>query len=295
MTHTKPAIAALLEVAVLLVAAAFLTAAVSWAEAILTPDLVAAAEVAATQTASATAASDEKTTVPPLPELPVPDEIHRRAAEILAAPEYAPPRWQTWARRVQKFWTDLWTRNESQDTDFDTANSASVLRWRILIDVAVVTAGILVVLLLGCWVARRYEIPIFRFTRIRTMDSGPNALQSATRARGRRGSSKEDSPWPAADQLAAAGDYPEALRLIYKELLAAWEQRRLVADHQYRTDRQVGELIRQFAPRLYPDFMSLNRTYASCWYGGVPASPEIFVEFRRTAQRLMEGSISLQR
>ena len=304
-----PAGIVLLVVAVLLAVttravAVLLTGTALLATAVPVAAVVAGAEARGITTTPNTVAAEENTVAPPWPELPSPEEIQRRAAEILAGPKYAPPRWQTWVRQARESWSGLWarlrarlgTREDRQEDGSASASSASASRWRNRIELVAVAAGALVVLILGYWVARRYRVSLLGLARIRTPDSGPpNSPQSRAGARGGPGRSKEASPWPAADRLAADGDYLEALRLIYKELLAAWEKRRLVADHQYRTDRQVGELICQFAPKLYPEFMSLSRIYASCWYGRVPASPEIFAEFRRRAQRLMEGSNSLPR
>jgi hypothetical protein len=93
--------------------------------------------------------------------------------------------------------------------------------------------------------------------------------------------------WARAEAAAAAGNYPEGVRLLHLAVLFELDRRGLLV---YETTRTNGEYVRQVrlaerAPEgMHGPFEDLTRRFEETWYGGRPCAADEFGEFRRQAE-----------
>jgi len=92
-----------------------------------------------------------------------------------------------------------------------------------------------------------------------------------------------------ADELAARGEYREAVRSLYLALLS-----RLHRDGAILYDVTLSnwDYLRQFRGRAEwkPPFRELTRRFDFAWYGNVPVGPEGYREFRTLTQPLLAAA-----
>ncbi len=203
-----------------------------------------------------------------LPALPAPDEIRRKAAEVLARPEY---------------------QNE-QSTDEGSATQQLVLRLlRVLFDafawlaeslgflpasLRYPVAAVLVLLLI-----------VFLIRIISMMRKATQFPSRQVRARERQGLSQTAEELEAlAQQEFEHGRVIEAVRLLLRAGLLRLEHREQRPRRPGTTNR---ELLRRYrASPMYEPLRTLVETIDFKWYGDQPTSPEDYSACRDAEQRL---------
>ena len=113
---------------------------------------------------------------------------------------------------------------------------------------------------------------------------GGGAAETARAAAARR--ERADRLWREAQQLAGAGQYPEAIRALYLCALYSLEEQAALRvqesltnrEHAERAARSLGESVRQ-------GFDALVQRYDRVRYGHYPADEATFLEVRDLVQR----------
>ncbi len=95
--------------------------------------------------------------------------------------------------------------------------------------------------------------------------------------------------WQHADDLAAQGDYPEAVRMLYLAVLVMLHQANLI---RYERTRTNGEYVRQLRsrPALQRPFRTLTTQFELKWYGKRPCALGEYHACRDVADQLLEES-----
>ncbi|MDR0670828.1 MAG: DUF4129 domain-containing protein [Oscillospiraceae bacterium] len=124
-------------------------------------------------------------------------------------------------------------------------------------------------------------------------------LRRRARGRGRTRAQKKAAPaeraptsaeWLArADQLAAAGTWPEAAAALMAALLARLGECRLIVPTPGRTNRQYLADLRRAGYRGAAAFAAFSVVFASWRYGGQPVEPALLAHWRRALTPLFEG------
>jgi hypothetical protein len=222
-----------------------------------------------------------------------------RARDILARPEFAvtPPRDATtaetptppeppgWWRRfidwLGKLLREFFERAPPApiDTSSTLVNGGAVAKLLVvlLVGVALVVLGVVLVRILG---------------KRRTDGDGGSLEVSTLDARTLAGDpnnalSRPSEGWAhLADQLAARGEYREAVRCLYLALLS-----RLHRDGAILYDVTLSnwDYLRGFRGRAEwkPPFRELTRRFDFAWYGNTPVGAEGYREFRDLTQPLL--------
>jgi uncharacterized protein DUF4129 len=139
----------------------------------------------------------------------------------------------------------------------------------------------IVVLVLACvcvLAALAYLIRAIRLSVARD-----SALRSASLAERRE---RSDQLYQAAQQAAGAGNYAQAVRLLYLSALYALDERELLHVERSLTNREHAERLRLAHPAVADSFADLVDRYERVRYGRAAVAAEAFAEFSGRAQHV---------
>jgi hypothetical protein len=144
----------------------------------------------------------------------------------------------------------------------------------------VVLAACLVLLgLVGAYLVRAVRISV----------RGETAMQPRTLAERRE---RSERLWQTAQQLAANGEWSEAVRIVYLSALYALDERSLLHIESSLTNREHVRALQRLHPELAAIFAPVVDRYDAVRYGGVAASSGTFDDLSKLVTRAREAALA---
>lgn len=204
------------------------------------------------------------------------DEALARLREILARPEYQVDRslpW--WQQLLAPVWDFLWSALARLfQTARETASGQEGLY-----GLGVLALCVVAIAVAGTYLVRAARLAVVRESRV--------ARASLAERRER-----SDRLSQAAQQAAAAGDYAEAIRLLYLSVLYAMDERALLHVEANLTNREHAQRLRTMRPSLGDGFSQVVEQYDRVRYGRAPVSADLFADFSGRVQRVRSAALS---
>jgi len=194
---------------------------------------------------------------------------------VLARPEFQTdsslPWWQQLLAPVLNFvWgliSQLWQLIVSSVTGREGSVGIGVLALAVLL----LAAGVL-------YLVRALRLSIDREAEVRA------ASLSERRER-------SDQLWQAAQKLAAAGEFADAVRLAYLSALYALDERAVLHLERSLTNREHAQRLRSAHPRLADTFGELVERYERVRYGRATVAADAFADFSGQAQQVRSAAL----
>jgi hypothetical protein len=204
------------------------------------------------------------------------DQALDRLREILARPEYqvdrSVPWWQQLLGPVVDLIWSLVVRVYTTAVDAATGREG-IFGWAVIaLCVGLAVAAII-------YLVRAVRLSVVRETRV-------GAASLAQRRE------RSDQLWRAAQQLAAAGQLADAVRLAYLSALYALDERALLHVETALTNREHAQRLRTFHPSVADGFTRLVEDYDRVRYGGAPVAPSTFEDFSRHVERVRASAFA---
>lgn len=79
-----------------------------------------------------------------------------------------------------------------------------------------------------------------------------------------------------AERLAAAGEHKEAVRARFRAIVRELEERAVLDPRPGRTAGEVASEAGSLVPAVASDLRSASDLFGSVWYGGAPATPDVY-------------------
>ncbi|MFE8596749.1 DUF4129 domain-containing protein [Archangium violaceum] len=232
----------------------------------------------ATQSAALEKQADERT-------------AQARARDILARPEFQVPEpeaskektsedvpptqgpWQRFMKWLSEFLEKLFRRPETmnQGPNFSAAGGQAVANVLVVVLIAGVLVVLVLVLLRALGKARAGEDTRLE---VSTQDAATLAADPMNAL------SRPPEGWAhLADELAARGEYREAVRSLYLALLSRLHREGVI---HYDTTLSNWDYLRQFRNRRewVPSFRELTLRFDFAWYGNLPVGADGYRDFR---------------
>jgi hypothetical protein len=100
--------------------------------------------------------------------------------------------------------------------------------------------------------------------------------------------------WRQADELATAGDFQEAVRVLYLAVLAILHQGNLIRFERTRTNGEYVQQLRARGAALAESFQHLTTLFEGKWYNESACRPSDFAHCRNLADQIRAGSLLQQ-
>lgn len=208
---------------------------------------------------------------------PTPPEVRDRMREILERDEFL-RRSNPISRFLERIGEWLDERFGAPGVEVDPSGSVwggplgSVFLWLAAI-----------VLLVGlAFVVRA----VVRGWRPRRRDDGPDVRVDVDDLR-------SPSEWASdADAREAAGEWKEAIRCRYRELVARLVEARVVSPLAGRTPGELRRDLAAAVPELAPTFDAASLLFELPWYADAPTGPDDNARFRALAAQVVDGVTS---
>ena len=214
-----------------------------------------------------------------------------RARDILARPEFQVPEpeapqeqsteedvpssgvWQRFMKWLAELLEKLFRRSETQSRgpSVSAAGGQTVVNVLVVVLIAGVLVVLALVLLRALGKAREGENARLE---VSTQDASTLAADPMNAL------SRPPEGWAhLADELAARGEYREAVRSLYLALLSRLHREGVI---HYDTTLSNWDYLRQFRSRRewVPSFRELTRRFDFAWYGNLPVGAEGYRDFR---------------
>jgi hypothetical protein len=130
---------------------------------------------------------------------------------------------------------------------------------------AVLAAGAVIVVLVALYLVRSIRLAVL----------GESRLGAETRAERRE---RSDRLWASAQELAARGDWPGAVRAAYLSALYALDEHALLHVQSGLTNREHATQLAHAHPELGSTFAELVQRYDRLRYGRYPITPEAYAD-----------------
>jgi hypothetical protein len=203
------------------------------------------------------------------------DEALQQLHAILARPEYQFDRSLPWWQQLLAPLLDFAWRLLSQLIQLVLDTSAG--------REGGLGLGVLIGSVLVLAVALLYLVRAVRLSVMREA-----ALRGASLAERRE---RSDQLWQTAQQLAATGQYAEAVRCLYLSALYALDERALLHVEFSLTNREHAQRLKRAYPSLGDSFGELVERYERVRYGQADVAPDGFAEFSGRAQRVRSAAL----
>ena len=198
------------------------------------------------------------------------DQALARLGEILARPEYhvdtSVPWWQQLLAPVFDLIWLLLTRVFQTASD-SAAGREGILGWGVLAMCTVLLVAVVT------YLVRAVRISVLRESRV----------AGASHAERRQ---RSDELWQAAQALAAAGQFAEAVRTLYLSALYALDERALLHVETSLTNREHAQRLQQLHPEMAGTFGDVVERYDRLRYGHAPVGDETFGELSQRVERV---------
>ncbi len=203
------------------------------------------------------------------------DEALQRLQVILAQPEYQSHTSQSWWDQLL---TPVW----------------DVLRFvleRVLVGIVNAGAGrqgwIGFVVLAICAVLIAF-VAVYLVRALRLAVHREATLQTHNLAARRE---RSEQLWQTAQQLAAAGQWAEAVRAVYLSALYALDERAILHVETSLTNREHVRALDRIQPDLAPTFADVVESYDRLRYGRDPVSESAFADLSRRVARARSAAL----
>lgn len=202
---------------------------------------------------------------------PTPNEVTRTAEDILSRPEFH--RDKTW---LQRFLDWLSRHLHLGDNGPGTSGGFSggfggLFGW------------IIVVLLCAVLLVIAWRVIRGRVRRTKVHDSEPEIEIEEIRT---------TRQWAdAAAELEAAGEWKEAIRCRYRELVGRLIDRRAVSDVPGRTTGELRAELTTTTPAAASDFDEASWLFELPWYADAPTGPEESGHFAELARNVLDSTV----
>jgi hypothetical protein len=208
------------------------------------------------------------------------DQALPRLRDILARPEYQVDQSLPW---WQQLLAPLW-------------DLAAALVGRLVItilDAARGDDGVLGWGVLGLCLLILGLVAVYLVRAVRLSVLGEARVSSERLAERRQ---RSDQLWQTAQQLAAAGQLSDAIRLVYLSALYALDERALLHVETSLTNREHAQRLHSLHPMLGDTFGEVVEHYDRVRYGLAPVTPDAFADVAQRAERVraavFEGSVA---
>ena len=198
-----------------------------------------------------------------------------RLREILARPEYQVDQSRSWWEQLLAPVWDLviYLIARLIQTVIETASGRE--GWYGLIVLAV--SGLLVAAAV-VYLVRAVRLSVTRETRVRSTDLAERRERS-------------ERLWQTAQQLAAAGQFAEAVRVVYLSALYALDERALLHVESSQTNREHARRLNQLHPEVAQTFSDVVERYDRVRYGSVAVTDTTFGELSALVARARTSAL----
>ncbi len=223
-----------------------------------------------------------------------------RARDILSRPEFAvaPPRpeepteeapreppgwWRRFVEWLEEFLKDLFKREREPprtSPDLVPGSGANVADLLVVLVIGAVLAVLVAVLLRALGQRKKEESAQLE---VSTLDAAALAQDPMSAL------ARPPEGWAhLADELAARGEYREAVRSLYLALLSRLHREGAIL---YDSTLSNWDYLRQFKGRRewLPPFRELTRRFDFAWYGNVPVGAEGYRDFRELTSPMLSA------
>jgi hypothetical protein len=233
-------------------------------------------------------------------------EASARAKEILSRPEFAvtPPKttedgkepepteppgwWKSFVDWLEKWLEELFKRERDpapRSTNFTPVSGAGAANVLVVILIAAVLVVLIAVLIRAFGQRQQEEAAQLE---VSTLDSAALAQDPMSAL------ARPPEGWAhLADELAARGEYREAVRSLYLALLS-----RLHRDGAILYDSTLSnwDYLRHFKGRRewLPPFKELTRRFDFAWYGNLPVGADGYRDFRSLTQPILTAPVTAE-
>ena len=203
------------------------------------------------------------------------DQALVRLQAILARPEYQAtdtrPWWEQLVAPVWGYIVYLLGRLVEAIVDASTGREG----W-----IGFVALGICVVLFAfaGVYLVRAVGIAIRR----------EDAVRAHTLAERRQ---RSERLWQSAQELAARGEWSDAIRSLYLSALYALDERSLLHVESSLTNREHARVLERGHPELAASFAPVVESYDAVRYGGAPATSATFADLSALVTRARSAAL----
>jgi hypothetical protein len=203
------------------------------------------------------------------------DQALARLREILARPEYHVAQSRPW-----------WDQLLAPVSDFVGYVLARLIQ--VLGDTTSGREGTLGLAVLAICLALATSVAVYliRTVRLSVLRDSRVGLASLAERRDR-----SERLWQTAQQLAAAGDLTEAVRLLYLSALYALDERALLHVENSLTNREHARALIRLHPCLGRTFFEVVDHYDRVRYGRVPVTESTFTELSGLVARARTASL----
>jgi hypothetical protein len=206
------------------------------------------------------------------------DDALQHLRAILARPEYhardSVPFWQQFLQPVLDWLWSVITQLYRLVVDSTTGREGAVGLVAVVVSAAILAAAVV------------YLVRAIRLSVVREA-----ALRSASLAQRRE---RSDQLWHTAQQLAAAGRLPQAVRLVYLSALYALDERSILHVELALTNAEHARQLAQRYPALGSTFTDLVEVYEQVRYGRAPALEQTFQDLAGRAESLRSAAFQQQ-
>jgi hypothetical protein len=203
------------------------------------------------------------------------DQALERLREILARPEYhvdqSPPWWQ------QLFGPVLDLLNYLLDLLIQTALDTVSGRdgW---LGLGVLALSLVLIVVVAVYLVRAVRLSV-------THDSRAGSVSLAERRE------RSERLWQTAQQLAAAGQLAQAVRVVYLSALYALDERALLHVESSQTNREHARQLSRVHPEVAQTFSDVVERYDRVRYGHFPVTQTTFAELSDLVARARSASL----
>ena len=203
------------------------------------------------------------------------DQALSQLHAILARPEYQVDQATPWWQQLVSPLLDYAFGVLGQLVDL-VLNSASGREGALGVGVLLVCAVVLVAALV--YLGRALRLSVGRDAELRSASLADRRERS-------------DQLWRTALERAAAGDFDEAVRLMYLSALYALDERALLHVEGSLTNREHALRLQAAHPVLGPNFNDLVERYERVRYGRAAVGADAFAEFSGRAERVRTAAL----
>ena len=198
-----------------------------------------------------------------------------RLREILARPEFQSDQSRPW-------WEQL------LGPVFDLISYLLGRLLQILVDSSSGREGILGFGVFGVCLALSVVVLVYLIRSVRLSVIRDSRAQSASLAARRE---RSERLWQTAQQLAAAGQLAEAVRVVYLSALYALDERALLHVERSLTNREHARLLSRLHPDVGRTFVEVVDRYDLARYGRAPITEATFTELSGLVARVRVASL----
>ncbi|EGK13789.1 DUF4129 domain-containing protein [Kroppenstedtia eburnea] len=197
-------------------------------------------------------------------------EVRRQLAEILKDEESARGGWLVDLQNQLVTWFDKWD-GMFREWLVNLFGIPIPVGWGWLLPVLI----ILILLFTFFWIRRGVH-----YTRHREGDAGSASMPAGEEVH---------RWWREGEMKAEQGDYREGIRCLFRAVLAALEERKVLIRGDHKTNREYRQEVEQNGSGLLSLFSALTLRFDLVRYGRLQAGEGDYREFRRLSAPLVEG------